>query len=535
MTSATAQPNDPGESTESAEDRVRIFDTTLRDGEQAPGFSMDRRAKLCMAQALESLGVDVLEAGFPQASPDDFAAVDEIARSLRNTTVCALARCQTGDIDTAARALERAHRSRIHLFLSTSPLHREHKLGMSKQQVLDTAVASILHARKHCADVEFSAEDALRTEPEFLVEVFSAAIAAGATTVNVPDTVGYTTPAEIHQLFTYLRQHVRDAHKAVFSSHCHDDLGMAVANSLAAVSAGARQVECTINGIGERAGNAALEEIVMALKVRAPHFGLRTRIDTHKLYPTSRLLSQVTGQLVQRNKAVVGDNAFAHESGIHQHGMLKHRGTYEIMRPEDVGIAETTLVLGKHSGRHALRQRLEALGHTLDDEALDSVFKRFKALADRKRDIRDEDLEALALNQDPDATGPWHLTQLNTSSHLGSSASANVKLRHEDGREVGEAAIGDGPVDAVLRAIERATGTDMLLTRFHVHAISEGGDAQGQAQLVARHAQRDWHGSSVSTDIIEATAHAALAIVNRIERQARDSRADAPALQGATA
>ncbi|QAU24481.1 2-isopropylmalate synthase [Dyella sp. M7H15-1] len=535
MTSETPQPNDPDEAGDSTEDRVRIFDTTLRDGEQAPGFSMDRRAKLCMAQALETLGVDILEAGFPQASPDDFAAVDEIARTLRNTTVCALARCQTGDIDTAARALERARRSRIHLFLSTSPLHREHKLGMSKQQVLDTAVASIQHARKYCADIEFSAEDAMRTEPEFLVEVFSTAIAAGATTVNVPDTVGYTTPAEIYELFTYLRQNVRDAHKTVFSSHCHDDLGMAVANSLAAVSGGARQVECTINGIGERAGNAALEEIVMALKVRAPRFGLRTHIDTHKLFPTSRLLSQVTDQVVQRNKAVVGDNAFAHESGIHQHGMLKHRGTYEIMRPEDVGIAETTLVLGKHSGRHALRQRLETLGHALDDEALDSVFKRFKSLADRKREIRDEDLEALALNQDPDATGPWHLTQLNTNSHLGGSASATVKLSHEDGREIGEAAIGDGPVDAVLRAIKRATGTDMVLTRFQVRAISEGGDAQGHAQLVARHAMRDWHGSSVSTDIIEATAYAALAIVNRIERQTRDNSADASALQGATA
>ena len=524
MTPQTAQPNDTAEGGENAEDCVRIFDTTLRDGEQAPGFSMDRRAKLCMAQALETLGVDILEAGFPQASPDDFAAVDEIARSLRHTTVAALARCQTGDIDTAARALERAHRSRIHLFLSTSPLHREHKLGMSKQQVLDTAVASILHARKYCADVEFSAEDALRTEPEFLVEVFSAAIAAGATTVNVPDTVGYTTPAEIYELFAYLRQNVRDAHKAVFSSHCHDDLGMAVANSLAAVSAGARQVECTINGIGERAGNAALEEIVMALKVRAPHFGLSTGIDTHKLYPTSRLLSQITGQAVQRNKAVVGDNAFAHESGIHQHGMLKHRNTYEIMRPEDVGIAETTLVLGKHSGRHALRQRLQALGHTLEEAELDGVFKRFKALADRKREIRDEDLEALALGQDPDATGPWHLTQLNTASHLNSSASASVKLTHDDGREVGEAAIGDGPVDAVLRAIERATGTDMVLTRFQVRAISEGGDAQGQAQLTAQHAERDWNGSGVSTDIIEATARAALAIVNRIERQGSSKR-----------
>ncbi|GLQ51537.1 2-isopropylmalate synthase [Dyella flava] len=528
MTTETTHSNEADDGNESAEDHVRIFDTTLRDGEQAPGFSMDRRAKLCMAQALETLGVDILEAGFPQASPDDFAAVDEIARTLRNTAVCALARCQTGDIDTAARALEGARHSRIHLFLSTSPLHREHKLGMSRQQVLETAIASIEHARRYCADIEFSAEDALRTEPEFLVEIFSAAIAAGATTLNAPDTVGYTTPAEMVELFTYLRRNVRDAHKAVFSAHCHDDLGMAVANSLAAVSAGARQVECTINGIGERAGNAALEEIVMALKVRAPHFNLQTRIDTRKLYPTSRLLTQLTGQAVPRNKAVVGENAFAHESGIHQHGMLKHRSTYEIMRPQDVGIAETTLVLGKHSGRHALRQRLETLGHMVDEVAMDGIFKRFKALADRKRDIRDEDLEAIALGQDPDATGPWHLTQLNTSSHLGGSASATVKLSHENGREIGEAAIGDGPVDAVLRAIERATGTDMQLTRFQVRAISEGGDAQGHAQLTARHAQRDWNGSSVSTDIIEATAHAALAIVNRIERQGGERAAYAP-------
>ena len=535
MTTETTSPKHQAEAGDSAEDRVRIFDTTLRDGEQAPGFSMDRRAKLCMAQALETLGVDILEAGFPQASPDDFAAVAEIARTLRNTTVCALARCQEGDIDTSARALEHAHQSRIHLFLSTSPLHREHKLGMSKSQVLDTAVASIERARRYCADVEFSAEDALRTEPDFLVEVFSAAIAAGATTLNAPDTVGYTTPAEMVELFTYLRKNVRDARKAVFSTHCHDDLGMAVANSLAAVSAGARQVECTINGIGERAGNAALEEIVMALKVRAPHFGLYTGIDTRKLSPTSRLLTQITGQAVPRNKAVVGENAFAHESGIHQHGMLKHRGTYEIMRPQDVGIAETTLVLGKHSGRHALRQRLQALGHTVDDSAMDDIFARFKALADRKREIRDEDLEALALGQDPDAKGPWHLDLLNTNSHLGGSASATVKLSHEDGRVVGEAAIGDGPVDAVLRAIERATGTDMVLTRFQVRAISEGGDAQGHAQLTARHAERDWIGNSVSTDIIEATAHAALAIVNRIDRQGGERPADVPRSRGASA
>jgi 2-isopropylmalate synthase len=500
-------------------DRVRIFDTTLRDGEQAPGFSMDRRAKLRMAQALEALGVDVLEAGFPKASPDDFAAVAEIARTLKTTTVCGLARCQPGDIDDAARALENAQHSRIHVFLSTSPLHREHKLGMSKAQVLDAAVAGVERARTRCHEVEFSAEDALRTEPEFLVEVFSAAVAAGATTLNAPDTVGYTTPSEIVELFEYLRRHVRGAERVIFSSHCHDDLGMAVANSMAAISAGARQVECTINGIGERAGNAALEEVVMALKVRAAHFGVDTRIDTRKLYPTSRLLTQLTGQTVPRNKAIVGENAFAHESGIHQHGMLKHRGTYEIMLPQDVGIAETKLVLGKHSGRAALRQRLEALGHTPDEVSMESILARFKTLADKKREIHDEDLEAIALGHEPDALGPWHLQQLSSATHLGGSASASVKLSHDDGHEVSEAAIGDGPVDAVLRAIERATGSDLELTDFLVRAVSEGGDAQGQARLTARHAKRNWRGHGVSTDIVEATALAALAIVNRISRQ----------------
>ena len=506
--------------TDVAAERVRIFDTTLRDGEQAPGFSMDRRAKLRMAHALEALGIDIIEAGFPHASPDDFNAVAEIARALRGPTIAGLARCQTGDIDSAGRALEGARHSRIHLFLSTSPLHREHKLGMSKQQVIDTACASIERAKALSHEVEFSAEDAMRTEPEYLVEVFSAAAAAGATTLNAPDTVGYMTPSEIAERFAYLLKHVRRADHVVFSSHCHDDLGMAVANSLAAVSAGARQVECTINGIGERAGNASLEEVVMALRVRRPHFGVDTGIDTRKLYPTSRLLTQLTGQAVPRNKAVVGENAFAHESGIHQHGMLKHRGTYEIMHAQDVGMGETRLVLGKHSGRHALRQRLQVLGHTPDESEMDVIFTRFKTLADKKREVHDEDLEAIALGHDPEATGPWRITQLNTNSHMGGSASASVRLTHDNGHEVGEAAIGDGPVDAVLRAIERATGTALDVTQFQVRAVSEGGDAQGQAQLTARHAERDWRGNGVSTDIIEATAQAALAIVNRIERQA---------------
>jgi len=376
---------------------VRIFDTTLRDGEQAPGFALDPKAKLRMAQMLESLGVDVLEAGFPQASPDDFAATARIAETLREgTTVCALARCRDGDIDRAGRALEKAKRARIHVFISTSPLHREHKLGMSRAQVLDAAIAAVERARGLCDEVEFSAEDAMRTEPDYLSEVFSAVVAAGAGTLNAPDTVGYAIPSEIAGRFAWLRAHVKGAERVVFSCHCHDDLGMGVANSLAAVSAGARQVECTVNGIGERAGNAALEEVVMGLKVRANYFGATTRIDTRKLNPASRLLVELTGQPVQANKAIVGRNAFAHESGIHQHGMLRHPSTYEIMRPQDVGVDATRLVLGKHSGRAALRKRLEALGHAPDEAALDDIFARFKVLADQRHEIRDRDLDMLA-------------------------------------------------------------------------------------------------------------------------------------------
>jgi 2-isopropylmalate synthase len=508
-----------GASATSGGGRVLIFDTTLRDGEQAPGFSMSRAQKLRMAGALAELGVDVLEAGFPHASPDDFASVQAIAESIHGPRICALARCQSGDIDSAGRALERAGKARIHTFLATSPLHRQFKLQMSKQQVVDTAIAGVRRALTLCDDVEFSAEDAIRTEPEFLAEVFAAAIDAGARTLNVPDTVGYTTPAEIAELFAWLRANVKGANGVVFSAHCHDDLGMAVANSLAAVSAGARQVECTISGIGERAGNAALEELVMALRVRAEHFGgLETGIRTKRLHATARLLSQITGQPIPRNKSIIGENAFAHESGIHQHGMLKHRGTYEIMRAEDVGVAKSQLVLGKHSGRHALRERLESLGHTLDDRALDEVFTRFKILADRKREVVDADIEAIALGHDPEATGPWTLTHLHATSHVGAQASASVRMAHEDGREISEAALGDGPVDAVLRAVSRAVGHDFTVHEFHIRALSEGGDAQGQAAIIALHEGRELRGQAVSTDIVEATALAVLEIANRIER-----------------
>src|SRR4249919_3153431 len=481
-------------------ERVRVFDTTLRDGEQAPGYSMTRARKRRIAQALAELGVDIIEAGFAQASDDDFAAVRAIAGDLRGPTVCSLARCQIGDIEAAARALEPARHPRIHVFIATSPLHREHKLGMSKQQVIDAAMAGVRRARELCDDVEFSAEDAMRTEPEFLAQVMAAVIEAGARTLNVPDTVGYTTPAEMAERIAYLKQHVRGIERAVLSVHCHDDLGMAVANSLAAVVAGARQVECTLTGIGERAGNAALEEVVMALKTRSELYRVDTAILTPRLYPTARLLSNLLGMPLARNKAVVGENAFAHEAGIHQHGMLKHRGTYEIMRPEDVGFARSQLVLGKHSGRHALRERLATLGHDIDEAQMDEVFTRFKTLADKKKEVFDSDLDALALGLDPEAVGPWRLQHLHATTHLGNGASASVKLKHTDGRVAAEAALGDGPVHAVLRAITRAAGMALDIDDFQIHSLSNGADAQGRATLVVNHGGRELCGRGVSTD-----------------------------------
>jgi len=501
--------------------RVLIFDTTLRDGEQAPGFSMSRAQKLRVAHALADLGVDIVEAGFPIASDGDFESVRAIAAEVHGVTICGLARAQAKDIETAARALEPAARGRIHIFLATSPLHREHKLDMSKAQVIDTAIAAIRRARELCDDVEFSAEDAIRTEPEYLAEVFRAALEAGAGTLNVPDTVGYTTPAEMFERIGYLRANVPGIERAVLSVHCHNDLGMAVANSLAAVAAGAGQAECTLTGIGERAGNAALEELVMALRTRRDLFHVETGIRTTRLHPTARMFANLIGTTIPRNKAVIGENAFAHESGIHQHGMLKHRATYEIMRPEDVGCARSSLVLGKHSGRHALRERLIALGHELDDAELDDLFTRFKTLCDKKKEVRDNDLEALALGRDPEAAGPWHLTHLHATSHLGGSASAVVRIAHEDGREGSGGAIGDGPVDALLRALGRAIGHELTIGEFHVRALSEGGDAQGQASLSVLHEGRELRGQAVSTDIIEAAALAVLEIVNRIEHNSQ--------------
>jgi 2-isopropylmalate synthase len=386
-------------------DRVAIFDTTLRDGEQSPGAALGQEQKVEVAQALAGLGVDVVEAGFPIASPGDFEGVRAVARAVEGPVVCALARAKAEDVDRAAAALADAPRRRLHVFLATSSIHREHKLRLTRGQVVETARVAVARARAHCDDIEFSPEDASRTEPDFLVEVLEAVVTEGATTLNIPDTVGYAVPGEYGELFRHLRRHVRGAEGVTFSAHCHDDLGLALANTLAAVEGGARQVECTVNGIGERAGNCALEEIVMALATRADAFGPTTGVDTRRLFPTSRLVAATTGLAVPRNKAIVGRNAFAHEAGIHQHGFLVHRGTYEILDPRAIGRPESDLVLGKHSGRHALRARLSALGHELSEDRLDRLFQAFKHVADRQKEVCDADLEALLAGES--ATRGW--------------------------------------------------------------------------------------------------------------------------------
>ena len=436
-------------------DQVLIFDTTLRDGEQAPGCSMTEREKLRVAHALAELNVDVIEAGFPAASPGDFDAVQAIAGSISGPVICGLARCNPEDIEKAWHAVRAAQRHRIHVFVATSAIHREYKLQMAKEEIIRNAVEGVKLARRYCEDVEFSPEDASRTELDFLAEVVTAVIEAGATTVNIPDTVGYTVPGEFREVFEYLHKHVPGIDTIRLSVHCHDDLGLAVANSLAAVEAGARQIECTINGIGERAGNCSLEEVVMALKVREPYFGAHTGIDSRRLYPTSRLVSSITGMHVPRNKAVVGENAFAHEAGIHQHGMLRHHATYEIMRPEDVGISRSNLVLGKHSGRHAFRERVKQLGFRLDDAELARAFKEFKKVADRKKDIFDADIEALVVNADGTGTpGRWQMQELHITAGTGTIAAAAVKLDDtENDRSIEEAAVGDGPVAAAFKAL----------------------------------------------------------------------------------
>jgi len=509
---------------ESAHRRIVIFDTTLRDGEQSPGASMNLTEKMEVAQALAELGVDIIEAGFPIASPGDFEAVSEIARLLRGSVVCGLARCRSEDIDRAWEAVRHAERPRIHVFLATSAIHREFKLKMDKEQIIERAVAGVKRAVGYCPDVEFSPEDAVRTESDFLSAVVEAAIDAGATTVNIPDTVGYATPLHMAECIRTLRRRVPNIDKAVISVHCHDDLGMATANSLAAVEAGAGQVECTINGIGERAGNCSLEEIVMALRTRNDVYHAETGVVTRRLVPTSRLVASITGMHVQRNKAIVGENAFAHEAGIHQDGILKERTTYEIMRPDDVGLSASDLVLGKHSGRAALADRARKLGYRLTGEQLNQVFEEFKTLADKKKVIYDADLAALVEQQIRAVTAVWNLESYELSSGTGKVPQVVLTVRRGDEVLSSQTAAGDGPIDAVFLAIGALTGIHVACKDFRVHSVTVGQDAQGEVTVQVEYQNELYRGRGVSTDSVEASAKAFLNAINRIESVRSDER-----------
>jgi 2-isopropylmalate synthase len=500
-----------------AKQKLIIFDTTLRDGEQSPGASMTQEEKLRVARQLERMRVDVIEAGFAAASPGDFDAIRTIAETIKNSTVCSLARANENDIRKAGEAIKSARSGRIHTFIATSPIHMEKKLRMTPDQVLEAAVKAIGVAREYTDDVEFSAEDAVRSDMDFLCRVFDAVIAAGATTVNVPDTVGYSIPSIWGERMSNLIERVKNSDHVIWSTHCHNDLGMAVANSLAAVQAGARQVECTINGLGERAGNASLEEVVMAVKTRSDIFDVETGIDTTQIVPASRLVSQITGYPVQPNKAIVGANAFAHESGIHQDGVLKHRETYEIMRAQDVGWAQNKLVLGKHSGRNAFKTRLQELGIPVaSEEAMNTAFARFKELADKKHEIFDEDLQALMSDE---GLAPAHehfkLVSFKFRSETGEIPHAELTLS-VDGIETHTEADGGGPVDAALKAIEQVVASRSELLLYSVNAITTGTDAQGEVTVRLASGGRIVNGQGADTDIIVASAKAYLNALNRL-------------------
>jgi 2-isopropylmalate synthase len=497
-------------------DNLIIFDTTLRDGEQSPGASMTREEKVRIAKALEKLRVDVIEAGFPIASQGDFEAVKAVASAVKGSTVCGLARALDKDIDRAGEALAGAASARIHTFIATSPIHMEKKLRMTPDQVVDQAVRAVQRARQFTDDVEFSPEDAGRSDPDFLCRVLEAVIAAGARTVNIPDTVGYSIPDQFGDLIRRLIERVPNSDKAVFSVHCHNDLGLAAANSLAAVRNGARQVECTINGLGERAGNAALEEIVMAVRTRQDHFTCDTRVDTTQIVSCSRLVSTITGFPVQPNKAIVGANAFAHESGIHQDGVLKSRETYEIMRAEDVGWTKNRMILGKHSGRNAFRTRLGELGVIFEsEEELNATFSRFKELADKKHEIFDEDLQALVTDTLEMANERIKLISMHVCSETGETPHANVVLA-VDGEEEPGMAIGGGPVDATFKAIESIVNSGTVLKLYSVNAITSGTDAQGEVTVRLERGGRIVNGQGADTDVVIASAKAYINACNKI-------------------
>ncbi len=513
--------------------RVLIFDTTLRDGEQSPGISLNTQEKLEIAQQLARLGVDVIEAGFPITSPGDFEAVQAISRTVEGPIIAALARTHAADIDAAWNAVKDAPRARIHTFIATSDLHIRHKLQTTREDVLGQARAAVAHAKQYTDDVEFSPEDGFRSDREFMAEVIAAALEEGATTINVPDTVGYATPEEYAAMFLRLYELVPGLRKVTVSAHCHDDLGLAVANSLAGIQAGCRQVECAINGIGERAGNASLEEIVMVLHTRAPLLNLTSGIDTTEIARTSRLVSRLTGYPVQPNKAIVGRNAFAHEAGIHQDGVLKERTTYEIMDATTVGLDANSIVLGKHSGRHALQQALSELGFELQGHALNTAFKRFKEIADKKKQITAMDLEALVTDELREEVTGYQLEWFDVEASTRRPPHATVGIRTPDGDEVTGSFTGDGPVDAIFRAINAATGADARLREFRVDAVTGGQDALGETSVVVEIDGVAGSGQGVSTDILEAAGRAYVrALSNALRRLAVQDlavAADAPA------
>lgn len=499
---------------------IKIFDTTLRDGEQCPGASMNKEEKLTVARQLARLNVDIIEAGFPIASEDDFDAVRLIAGDVKGPVIAGLARARKDDIERAAEAVKIAERSRIHTFIATSEIHIQQKLRMSREEVIEAAVAAVTLARQFTDDVEFSAEDASRSDIDFLCRVVEAAINAGASTINIPDTVGYALPDEFGELISMIMNRVPNVDKAIISVHCHNDLGLAVANSLSAVLAGAGQVECTINGIGERAGNASMEEVVMALKTRGLYFNADTGIVTQEIYKTSRLVSTITGMVVQPNKAIVGANAFAHESGIHQDGLLKDKRTYEIMTPESVGISEHKLVLGKHSGRHAFKNKLVEMGYSISEEEINKAFERFKKLADQKKEVFEEDLDAIVTEEVYRIPERFVLKKLHVESGSDITPSAMVELE-VDGRSVTNKSSGDGPVDATYRTIKDMVKTGSHLLSYEVKAITGGTDALGEVTVRLEEDGRTVVGQGADTDIITASAKAYLNALNRMESRSK--------------
>ncbi len=497
-------------------EQVKIFDTTLRDGEQSPGATMNVAEKVRIAEQLEKLRVDVIEAGFPISSEGDFEAVREIAKKIKRSEVAALARTSLPDIKRAWEAVKFALHPRIHTFIATSDIHLKYKLRISREKALREAVKAVRYAKSLCENVEFSAEDATRSDIDFLCEVFSRVIQAGATTINVPDTVGYAIPSEFGRLIKTIRDKVKDIDKVTLSVHCHNDLGLAVANSIAAIENGARQVECTINGIGERAGNASLEEIVMALKTRRDLFQFHTQVNTKQIFSTSRLVSKITGMVIQPNKAVVGANAFAHQSGIHQDGVLKEKLTYEIMTPESVGIPKSSIVLGKLSGRHAFRERLKELGYELSDEDLERAFARFKQLADKKREIFDEDIESIVVDEILRVPKRFKLVYLNVVAGNLTVPTATVQME-VDGKLVQEAGFGDGPVDATFKTIKKITRTRSKLLQFAINAITSGTEAQGEVTVRLEEKGQTVIGQGADTDVIVASAKAYINALNKME------------------